>query len=281
MRWWGAVWDAMRTWRTGRIGLTEADRLVAGDPPSSGCPGLVALLDVAKAPGSEEELAGERVAVAGFAAAYRGAVPASVPKGRRRAWEPLSARGVAVKVAAGVAVLAAGGTALAAETGNLPAGVQQRAHRMFSGLGVPAADPDGRSTGVGPAGVGGSMQPSASAIPTPSPHAGGTTPRPSDPATLALCEAWDAERKDPHGKAMTAQAHRALFAAAGSQSRVPAFCAALLTPTPDGRPSAGGAPTHPGAAITTPSHPGGQGTANGNGSSHPTPGPHQQSHGTR
>jgi hypothetical protein len=281
MRWWRAVWCAMRAWRTGRIGLTEADRLVAGDPSSPGYPGLVALLDVAKAPGSEEELAGERTAVAGFTAAYRGAMPASAPKRRRRAWVSLSARGVVVKVAAGVAVLAAGGTALAAETGHLPAGVQQRVHRMFSSLGVPAPGTGVRPTGVGPAGVAGSVRPSTSGIPTPSPRAGGTTLRPSDPATLALCEAWDAERKDPHGKAMTAQAHRALFAVAGGQSRVPAFCAALLTPTPDGRPSVGVAPTHPGAATATPSHPGGQGTGNGNSSSHPTPGPHQQSHGTR
>ncbi|WP_203920441.1 hypothetical protein [Rugosimonospora africana] len=267
----------MRTWRPGRIGLTEADRLVAGDPPSPGYPGLGALLNMAKAPASEEELAGERAAVAGFAAAYRGAVPASVPRGRRSAWVPLSAKGVAVKVAAGVAVLAVGGTA-AAETGNLPAGAQQRAHRMFSSLGVPAADSGGRSTGAGPAGVAGSVRPSTSAVPTP--RAGGTTPRSSDPATLAQCEAWDAEREDPRGKAMTAQAHRALFAVAGGQSRVPAFCAALLTPSPDGRPSAGVAPAHPGAATATPSHPGGQGTANGNGNGHPTPGSHQESHGT-
>lgn len=279
MRGWGAVWGAMRTWRTGRIGLTEADRLVAGDPLSPGYPGLVALLDVAKAPASGEELAGERTAVAGFAAAYRGAVPASVPRGRRRAWVPLSAKGVAVKVAAGVAVLAVGGTALAAETGNLPAGVQQRAHSVFAGLGVPPADGGRRPTDPGPAGAAGSVRPSTSAVPTPDVH--GTTPRPSDVATLLLCQAWDAERKDPHGKAMTAQARRALSAVAGGQSRVPAFCAALLTASPAVDPSKDAVKTHPVPGTATPSHPGGQGTANGNGYSHASPGPHQESHGTR
>jgi hypothetical protein len=272
----------MRTWRTGRIGLTEADRLVTGDPPSSDYPGLVALLDVAKAPASGEELAGERAAVAGFAVAYRDAVSTSAPKGRRRAWVSLSARGVVVKVAAGVAVLAASGTALAAETGNLPTGVQQRAHRMFSSLGVPAPDTGVRPTSAGSAGVAGSVRRSTSATPPPSPRSGGTTLRPSDPATLALCEAWDAERKDPHGKPMTAQARQALSAAAGGQSRVPAFCTDLLASPPAGKPSAGVPPTHPGAATATPSHPGGgNGDANRNGNDHPTPGPHQDSRGTR
>lgn len=283
MRGWRALWGAMRTWRTGRIGLTEADRLVAGDPPGPGCPGLVALLDVARAPASEQELAGERAAVAGFAAAYRGAVPTSVPKGRRRAWVPLAARGVAVKVAAGVAVLAVGGTALAAETGSLPAGAQQRAHGMFSSLGVPAPDTGARPPGAGQAGVAGSVLPSTPAGPTPS--AVGATPRPTDPATLGLCRAWDAERKDPSGTAMTPQDRHALSVAAGGQSGVAAFCKALLSPSPVGSPPANAAPTHPSPGAATPSHPGGargdgggggggDGHPSGNQGSRPSSGPH-------
>jgi hypothetical protein len=278
MGWWGAVWSAMRTWRTGGIGLTEADRLVTGDLPGPGHPGLGALLDAARAPASGEELAGERAAVAGFVAAYRGGVVrTSVPRGRRRVRASLS-RGVAVKVAAGVVVLAAGGTALAAETGNLPAGVQQRAHGMFSSLGVPAPGTGVRSTGAGPAGVAGSARPSTSGTT----GAGGTILGPSDPATVALCRAWDAERKDPHGKAMAAQTRRALSAAAGGQSRVPAFCAGLLTPPPTQNPPAGAATTHPAPPRGAASHPdGGSGNGNGGGhppgsnTSHPTPGPHR------
>ncbi|WP_203918716.1 hypothetical protein [Rugosimonospora africana] len=230
---------------------------------------------MAKAPASEEELAGERAAVAGFAAAYRGAVPTGVPKRRRRAWIPLSAKGLAVKAAAGVAVLLASGTAVAAETGNLPAGAQEHAHSMFSTLGVPAPDAGGRPTGAGPAGVAGSVRPSTPAIPTPG--ASGTTPGPKDPAMLALCRAWDAERKDPHGKAMAAEDRRALSAAAGGQSRVPAFCAALLGEPPDNA-----ATTHPVPATATPSHSdngkgngGTGGNPDGNNGARPTPSPHR------
>src|SRR5919205_228680 len=124
---WSALQDAMRTRRNRRIGLTEADRLVAGQPPGPDHRGLSVLLGAAAGPPSAEELAGERAAVARFVAANRGPVPLTTSF---RVRPPRSARTVAIKLAAGVAVLATGGTAGAAETGNPPAGVQQRAHQL-------------------------------------------------------------------------------------------------------------------------------------------------------
>src|SRR5919107_406342 len=63
MRLWSALQSAMRTRKTRRIGLTEADRLVAGNPPDPGHRGLGVLLDAATAPPSVEELAGDTAAV--------------------------------------------------------------------------------------------------------------------------------------------------------------------------------------------------------------------------
>src|SRR5919107_493928 len=123
MRLWSALQSAMRTRKTRRIGLTEADRLVAGNPPDPGHRGLGVLLDAATAPPSVEELAGETAAVARYVAAFR--ATAAEPTAKDRVRVPRSAKLIATKVAVGIAVLAAGGTAVAAETGILPAGVQQ------------------------------------------------------------------------------------------------------------------------------------------------------------
>jgi len=267
MGWWDALWDAMRTRWTGRIGLTEADRLVTGDRPDPDYLGLGVLLDAAKAPASAEELAGEGAAVAGLLAAYRSAVPTTMPTRRRRVRVSLSARMVVVKVAAGVGVLAVGGTAVAAETGKLPAAAQQRAHNAFAAVGVPAPTADARPTGSDPGGVAGSVRPSAD----PTPTSGVASLDPSGPVALGLCQAWDAAQADPQGKAMTAESRRILSAAAGGEASVPSFCAKLLAD----HQTAGTPATHPGAATATPSHPGGgNGNGRGNGRAHPTPSAH-------
>jgi hypothetical protein len=61
----------MRARTSSGIGQTEADRLVAGDPPGPTLRGLGVLLAAATVPSSLEELAGETAAVARFVAAYR------------------------------------------------------------------------------------------------------------------------------------------------------------------------------------------------------------------
>jgi hypothetical protein len=269
MGWWRALSGTMRTRRTGRIDLPEADRLVAGDPPGPGHPGLSVLLAAVRAPAFAEELAGEPAAVAGFTAARRDAEP-TMP-GRRRVRVPLSARMVAVKVASSAAVLMAGGTAFAAETGHLPAGVQRHAHSMFSSLGVPASGTGTRPSGTGPGGTAGSIRPQA----TPSTGATPGTADPSGAVALELCQAWDAAQK-PHGKAVPPESRKALATLAGGEPRIATFCATLL-----GRAQATNSP----APAATPNHPGnngnsgnGNGANNGNGGNkphaHPSHSPH-------
>jgi hypothetical protein len=246
----------MRTRRTRRIGLTQADHLVAGNPPGSGHQGLGVLLDAATAPPSVEELAGETAAVARFAAAYR--VPAAELPMRNRVRVSRSARMVAVKVAAGVAVLAAGGTAVAAETGSLPAGVQQ----LFSVLGVPASDggPQPTASGAGPSRSGGPASPS----PTPVPSGGGAITRPAETTVLGLCQAWDDARTDPHGKAMPAAARHALATVAGGEKEIAGFCTDVLATSATAtstQPSTGSSPGS-GPSPTT-GNSGGNGNGNG------------------
>jgi hypothetical protein len=265
----------MRTWRTGRISLTEADRLVSGEPATPAHIGLSTLLSAAAAPPFAQELADERAAVTGFTRAHPGADATTTRAGRRRAWIPLSARTIAVKTAAGVAVLVTGGTAFAATTGHLPAGLQQHAHELLSPLGVPAP---GTGTGSGGATPGGAA---TSGPPRQTPTAGASSrtaaPTPGEPEALGLCQAWEATQKNPHGKAMTPDLLRVLATAAGGESRIPAFCADLLAGH-HADASTGSAPTpQPGAPAA--SHPkgnstGGDSTGDGKTRGHPTGGPH-------
>jgi hypothetical protein len=157
-------------------------------------------------------------------------------------------------VAVACALAVTGSAAYAAETGALPDSVQQTAHDLFSALGVPApATSDGsagRSHGAN------SGRPSN----------GGHTvrPTPSGAVALELCQAWDAAQKDPHGKAMAAEALRALLDAAGGDRSVPTFCANVLAQ------NGNSATPHPPNPPPTPSHPG-NGNGNGNGRGRPSP----------
>jgi hypothetical protein len=228
------------------MSLREADRLLAGEPADRGRSVLGVLLAAAAAPPSAHELA-DRRAIDGFAAAYRaGRLHRQVGRRQRShgAGVPPTIRRAAVKVAAGVAVLAVGGTAYAAESGYLPDAVQREAHHMLSPFGVPAPP----------------VRPGDQPVPTPSPSA--TTPGAPAPApstVLGWCQAWDATRRDPRGKALPGDIRRALTAAAkGGEPAIAALCATVL-----------GTPT---TAATTPSaHPG---NGRGNGRPHPSQIPH-------
>ena len=257
---WSALRYAMSMRRVRRIGLSEADRLVSGARPDPGLEGLVGLLDAARAPTPEADLAGERAAVAGFRAERQRAVPTAPPRRKNRAFRTL-----AMKVALGFAVLTFGGTALAARTGSLPSAVQERAHTMFSDVGVPAPAP-ASSTQVTSAGV------TASPVPSPTPAPSRTvTPGPGATAVVELCKVWDAARQDPRGKVVPAQTRRALADAAGGVPEIDNFCAARLgepsagaSVSGTGRPSSSGKGPGGPKATATPSHPGnGQGKGNG------------------
>lgn len=228
--------------------------MVTADPTSTAHPELSRLLAAAAAPARPDELAGLSAAAAAFKEASRDTSVSVAPVTRRS----LLVRPVAVKIAAGVAVVLLGGVALAAETGNLPSGTQQRAHELFSPLGVPSPDA-GASASTSPTAT---RPPAGETTPSlvPSPGNNGRTLDPTSPAVLGLCRAWQARQKNPKDKPMTGEAFRDLAAVAGGEERIAAFCAPLLADDPGLT-----APTaEPGAAQPTPSHP-------GNGHAKPTP----------
>jgi hypothetical protein len=264
-----------------RIGSREAEQLLTADPDAAAHPGLSRLLAAAAAPPRPDELTGLHLAMAAFEAAGRNDQPSVAPARARRVF----VRSLTVKAAAGIAVVLFGGTALAAETGNLPGGSQQRAHDLFSALGVPP--PDARATPAVPPAAPPAAPGSRTATSSPRPAAssGGptTTPGPAGEAMAGLCRSWVARQKNPQHKALKAEALRKLAAAAGGEQQIAAFCAAVLaegpapttapaqTPAPSQTPAPTETPTQsPGPVAPTTSHP-------GSGKGHTkTPNPHKK-----
>jgi hypothetical protein len=253
-----ALLHAMRTWRTPRIDLDEADRLAAGDPPGPDQAGLGTLLDALRAPATAGELSAEKAAVA----AYR-------THRRRAARAARRTRSVLAPALTALALLLSGGTALAARTGNLPDGAQQHAHHLFSALGVPAPR-------TGP------HRPTPSATTAPSPS------HPAGPPVVQLgwCADWQ-----PGGPVLSSENHRRLRAAAGSEERNPGYCDKLRrsaagaghgsAPPGRGAPASGRTPAPPppstprttGPPRATPSHPAPRSPAARPAPSHPHPAP--------
>lgn len=311
MPWWDALWGTMRIRGRDRIGLAEADRLVAGEPTPPGHHGLSVLLAAAAADPFPEELADEAGAVAGFARARREAGPAAASDsqptadrrpasvaasgrqpasgagsgrsqagpGPRRAPRPRVPlpRAAVFRVAVGLAVVATGGTAFAAATGSLPASIQEEAHQLLAPLGVPAPSTTAQSS---------TPRPHANASPSagqpsgsPGPGSTGRTGGPDQVRARELCGDWAAAQQHPHGRPMAADSRRALAAAAGGAPHIAAYCARILAGQPDqGTPSA--SPTPPPAAPTAnrtrPGGGGGNQKGKGGPSGHPakTHGPH-------
>jgi len=247
---WGALLDAMRrTWvpRVRWIGRREADRLLAGGSVHADRRGLADLLAALAAPASPGELRGKDAAVAAFVqAGGRRTAGGAVASTLRRAL-------AAVAVSAAAVLLGAG--AWAAEIGALPRPVQQVAHDLFSGAGVPPPRPpqsdptSGRGepaesgaarTGDGPAGTsppGGPSGPSA----TPG---RGEADR-DEPPLVQLCRIYQAHQLHPDDVPMGPQSLRRLAAAADGAANIDRFCVALLaeaerdrdTPGPTGTDS--------------------------------------------
>jgi hypothetical protein len=258
MRLGNALLGAMRKWRADRIGLSEADRWVAGDRTDLGSPGLAHLLDAARGPGTTGETSGQQAMVIALAAERRRAVPTARPKGSVRVQVPTSARKIVVSIAAGVILLGVGGTAVAARTGNLPAGVQQHVHDLFPALGVPT--PGTGPTQPVPAPTAPVASPTGRARPGPRPTATPKTstpksPRPATPSptvtaaaeVLAWCEAWRVAAAGGHP--MNGRARRDLNAAAGGEDNVAGYCDQLTgsaspAPTVTTKPGKGHKP-HP------------------------------------
>jgi hypothetical protein len=221
--------DALRADMHRLLGFLEAappvadqdlvERLLDGplDPGSvpPGYGGLARLLAAATAPAAPEELAGEQLAMATFAAELRS--PASTLVPRRTA---VSRKVFTMKAAAAalVAVLSVGGVAAAA-TGLLP------------GQASPVADRAPATTGVGAAAHG--LGQAAAANVAGTAHAGATDgqgresavgPDAAAAARAGLCRAWQAGQGADHGRRMDAVAFQALVAAAGGADEVAGYC---------------------------------------------------------
>jgi hypothetical protein len=264
MRPWTVLYDTMRSVLHRRIGPREAERLLAGRPADSDHARLARLLAAAAAAPTLDEWDGEGAIEAAFVRAHRLGPVQPAPVRRRRAFTVSLNRIAAVKATAAVAVLVAGGTATAAGTGRLPDRIQQRAHELFSPLGVPAPHTSGTRAAGGA-------------------HASGrpTSPTSRPPAqapgaeTVELCRAWDAAQNDPHGKAFPADKLKPLAKAAGGAASIPAYCAQVLATAASPATTTTQAPS---AGATPPdSHQGngdGNGDGKGKGGGHSPPNPH-------
>jgi hypothetical protein len=189
-------------------------RLDAGSAPP-GYGGLARLLAAATAPAAPEELAGERLAMASFAAAMRSHPPILVP---RRTAVPRKVFSMKAAAAALVAVLSVGGVAAAA-SGLLP------------GQASPVADqaPATTGAGVGAHGLGkaavASMGGTAQAASTDGQgRASAVGPDATAAARAGLCRAWQAGQAADHGRRMDSVAFQALADAAGGADNIAAYC---------------------------------------------------------
>ncbi|GIE32752.1 hypothetical protein Ait01nite_057970 [Actinoplanes italicus] len=252
MRLLDALRHAMRMRRTGPDDLDAAGRWAAGAEPGPEDRGLAELLAAAKAPAHAEELAGRPAAVAAFAAA---GLDAAAPGPATRFRRSRAVRTLIVNVTAGVLLLTGTGAAVAARGGHLPDGAQQRAHDLFSRLGVPAPQtvpdaPDPRPSRAEPSRRPG-RPPSAAAppsAPTPAQPSGSA----AVPGAAGWCRAWAAApgRDD-------APWYRDLVEAAGSEAEVAAYCAGLDGPgAASGKPARSHKPPGKPSSLPTPSHAG-------------------------
>jgi hypothetical protein len=195
------------------------ERLLEGrlDPPSAppGYGGLARLLAAATAPAAPQELAGEQLAMAEFAAVMRSQPSTLVP---RRTAVPSKVFTMKAAAAALVAVLSIGGIAAAA-TGLLPGQASPVADQAAATTGADAA-----AHGLGEAAVanmGGTAQ------------AGSTDgqgresavgPDATAAARAGLCRAWQVGQGADYGQRAESVAFQALAEAAGGADKVAAYC---------------------------------------------------------
>jgi hypothetical protein len=182
-------------------------------PPGYG--GLARLLAAATAPAAPDELAGERLVMATFAAAMRSRPPILSP---RRT--PVARKAFTMKAAAAalVAVLSVGGIAAAA-TGLLPGQASPVAGRAAATTAAGAA-----AHGLGRAAVtnvGGSAQAGAS---DGQGRESAVGPDATAAARAGLCQAWQSGQGGDQGRRMDAVAFQALVAAAGGVGNIAGYC---------------------------------------------------------
>jgi hypothetical protein len=204
------------------------ERLLEGRlDPASAPPGygrLARLLAAATAPAAPQELAGERLAMASFAAAMRSHPPTLSP---RRTAVPRKVLTMKAAAAALVAALSLGGVAAAA-SGLLPdqaspvadqAPATTGADAAAHGLGQAAAGNLGGAANAG--NLGGATRAGSAAGQG---RASAVGPDVSGAARAGLCRAGQAGQGGEHGRRMDAVAFQALVEAAGGADQVAAYC---------------------------------------------------------
>ena len=182
-------------------------------PPGYG--GLARLLAAAAAPAAPQELAGEQLARASFAAAMRSHPPILSPRRTAVARKAFTMKAAA---AALVAVLSVGGIAAAA-TGLLPDQASPVADQAAATTAAGAA-----AHGLGRAAVangGGTAQPGSS---DGQGRESAVGPDATAAARAGLCQAWQAGQGGDQGRRMDAVAFQALVDAAGGADSIAGYC---------------------------------------------------------
>jgi hypothetical protein len=195
------------------------ERLLGGRlDPASAPPGygrLARLLAAATAPAAPQELAGERLAMASFAAAMRSHPPTLSP---RRTAMPRKVLTIKAAAAALVAVLSLGGVAAAA-SGLLPDQASPVADQASATTGTDAA-----AHGLGPAAAANLGEAADAGSADGQGRASAVGPDATGTARVGLCRAWQAGPGAHHGRRMDAVAFRALAEAAGGADHIAAYC---------------------------------------------------------
>lgn len=225
-----------------RLSRRDARRILRGDHTAAGT-ALHGVLAAASAPADVSELAGERVAMAAFAAYGTGAATSGERRSKAKKWAGSLTTRLAATVAA-VVLVAGGGLAAVAATTGLPGHGDTPAHPAPAGS-VPRpgdATAPGEGAAVPPDGAG-------TAVPQPTASAGDGGPDavPS-PSPVGLCHAYIAGAD--RTKRLDNPAFAALIADAGGRDKVDAYCAALLA---DPNPGANHA-NHATPQTSQPSH---------------------------
>jgi hypothetical protein len=198
------------------------ERLLDGrlDPVSTppGYGGLARLLAAATAPAAPEELAGEQLALASFAAEMRSHPPILIP------WRTaVLSKVFTMKAAAAalVAVLSIGGVAAAA-SGLLPGQASPVADQAPATSASSAADAAAHGLGkAATANLGGAAEAGST---NGQGRASAVGPDATAAARAGLCRAWQAGQGAAHGRQMDAVAFQALVEAAGGADNVAAYC---------------------------------------------------------
>jgi hypothetical protein len=195
------------------------ERLLDGrlDPGSAppGHDGLARLLAAAAAPAGPEELAGEQLAMAIFAAEMRSHPPILSPRRTAVARKAFTMKAAA---AALVAVLSLGGIAAAA-TGLLPGQASPVAEQAAA---TTAADAAAQGLGkAAAANVGGTAQAGAADGQGREEAVG---PDATAAARAGLCQAWQSGQGNDQGRRMDAAAFQALVDAAGGADSIAGYC---------------------------------------------------------